>query len=113
MQLSRLDQRVSRKKADKRGRLLAAEIFLEIYHAVAYQLSLIVSIAFSACVTLAFAEGYYYQIFESSARYFSLFAFRAIFPLEVLTIHLGITISTKRKAIGEFFVTCLRISSAN
>ena len=38
-----------------------AEIFLEIYHAVAYQLSLIVSIAFSACVTLAFAEGYYWR----------------------------------------------------
>lgn len=39
------------------GGLLAAEIFMEIYHAVAYQLSLIVSIAYSACVTLAFPEG--------------------------------------------------------
>src|SRR5687768_13155345 len=57
---------------------------------------------------------FYLPLFPSakSIRNFSLFAARAIFPLEVFNIHFGPTTFTYLNAIAEFLVTCWRIASA-
>jgi hypothetical protein len=50
--------------------------------------------------------------FPNSFKNFSLFAERAVFPLDVFTIHFSPTTLTCLSAIAELFVTCLWIASA-